>query len=130
MRTAAEADAFTHATTEARGSHWMPVEDIVRGADLLDSTPRQILLQRALGLPTPRYLHLPRLAWLGPAQRPAHASDLLTATTLRPHLAHCDSPQQLAQLQQTADGNWQECARGFVAPGAWVESDMLTLAEV
>lgn len=33
--------------------------DIVRGADLLDSTPRQILLQRALGLATPRYLHLP-----------------------------------------------------------------------
>ena len=35
------------------------MSDIVRGADLLDSTPRQILLQRALGLPTPRYLHLP-----------------------------------------------------------------------
>jgi glutamyl-Q tRNA(Asp) synthetase len=33
--------------------------DIVRGADLLDSTPRQILLQQALDLPTPRYLHLP-----------------------------------------------------------------------
>jgi len=35
------------------------VSDIVRGADLLDSTARQIFLQRALGLHTPRYLHLP-----------------------------------------------------------------------
>jgi glutamyl-Q tRNA(Asp) synthetase len=37
------------------------VTDIVRGADLLDSTPRQIFLQRLLGVPTPRYLHVPVL---------------------------------------------------------------------
>jgi glutamyl-Q tRNA(Asp) synthetase len=35
------------------------ITDIVRGADLLDNTPRQIVLQQALGLPTPRYLHVP-----------------------------------------------------------------------
>lgn len=37
------------------------VSDVVRGLDLLTSTGRQILLQRALELATPRYLHLPLL---------------------------------------------------------------------
>ncbi len=38
------------------------VTDVVRGADLRDSTARQVHLQRLLGLPTPRYLHLPLVA--------------------------------------------------------------------
>ena len=35
------------------------ITDVVRGEDLCDNTARQILLQQALGLPTPRYLHTP-----------------------------------------------------------------------
>ncbi len=35
------------------------ITHVVRGEDLADNTARQILLQHALGLPTPRYLHTP-----------------------------------------------------------------------
>ncbi len=90
------------------------ISDVVRGEDLVDNTARQILLQRALGLPMPRYLHTPLL--LGPngeklsKQNGAQAldtSDPLAA--LNQAAAVLGLPEQtgsVAQALQTWIANW------------------------
>ncbi len=60
----------------------MQVSEVVRGEDLLRSTARQILLQRALGLPTPEYFHC-ELVTDGSGVRLAKRHDALSLRRLR-----------------------------------------------
>lgn len=82
------------------------ITDVVRGADLLDSTPRQILLQRALGLPTPRYAHLPLIVdetgqklSKSLAALPVDADDPLLALRLAWHALH-QNPRVLHGIER------------------------------
>lgn len=64
------------------------VDQVVRGDDLLGTTPRQVLLQRLLGLPTPEYVHVPMV--LGPDG--ARLAKRHGAVTLADRMALGESP--------------------------------------
>jgi len=96
---------------------WQGVNAVVRGADLLDSTTRQIVLQQALGVATPSYVHLPVLVnaageklskqTLAPAIRPdAAAAELRLALTRLGHPPPADCGG-LAELWAWALAHWQ-----------------------
>jgi len=89
------------------------ITDVVRGADLLDNTPRHIWLQRALGLPTPRYLHVPVVT----NDRGEKLSKQTGAQAL-------DAARPLAELERA----WQHL--GFSAIGAISVPAFLDLATV
>ena len=106
---------------------WQGVSDVVRGADLLDSTARQIVLQAALGAPTPRYTHLPLLVnaageklskqTLAPAIRPDQAADELRLALTRLNHAPPADCQGLDELWSWALAHWS-LARAPAAPVA------------
>lgn len=86
------------------------VGEVVRGADLLDSTPRQLWLQRRLGLARPGYAHVPLM--LGP--RGDRLSKRDGAVTLGERLALGESPEQVRGMLATsvglaADGETPAC---------------------
>ncbi len=99
------------------------VTDVVRGADLIDSTPRQIYLQQLLCVPTPRYLHVPVVrnangeklskqtgaAAIAPgSEREAVAALLRSAAFLGLPLTRADS---LAGFWHAAPDAWSELLR-------------------
>jgi glutamyl-Q tRNA(Asp) synthetase len=100
------------------------VTEVVRGCDLLSSTPRQILLQEALGLPQPGYLHLPLLVEadgqkLAKSRRSVPVAVADASTQLHAALTWLGQrpPAELARGQPTevmkwAIGNWDVAPLG------------------
>lgn len=84
------------------------VSHIVRGIDLMDSTPRQIYLQKALGLPQPHYMHIPVIinAQGQKLSKQHHAAPIATSrpeALLVQALEYLDQAPDPALLNSTAD---------------------------
>ena len=99
------------------------VTHIVRGEDLADNTARQLLLQRALGLPAPAYLHTPLV--LGPTGEKLSKQSGAQALDTRDPLAalHAAAAVLGLQVQSRTVGDWlagataQWAARWGTGPG-------------
>jgi glutamyl-Q tRNA(Asp) synthetase len=89
------------------------INNIVRGADLLDSTPRQLYLQELLGASAPRYLHVPLITQPdGHKLGKSYRAPPLPAEQARPLLLRAlralgqEAPAQLLELTPSAILSW------------------------
>ena len=88
------------------------ISEIVRGADLLASTPRQILLQRRLGYPIPRYAHLPVAL--------NSAGEKLSKQTLAAPLEAGEAPRELLRALAFLDQEPPALLQREGVPTVWV----------
>ena len=89
------------------------ISEVVRGSDLLSNTPRQILLQQALQLPRPGYMHLPLLTEadgrkLSKSQRAVAAATAQPSATLHRVLRWLkqEPPPELARASKRELWSW------------------------
>lgn len=86
------------------------VTEVVRGIDLLDTTPRHLYLQRLLGLPAPDYLHIP-VAENSDGQK---LSKLTGAAAVDIREPRPTLLQALAALEQTVEDDIGTCSIGEI----------------
>ncbi len=89
------------------------IGEVVRGDDLLDSTPRQMLLQRLLGLPAPAYAHVPLVLGADGARLAKRHG----AVTLADRAARGETPAGALA--------WMAASLGLAAPGERVDLPLL-----
>ena len=124
------------------------ITHVVRGADLLDSTARQIYLQRLLGYPTPAYLHIPvavnalgqKLSKQTLAPAVTTATDgardaLLSALHFLGQSSNAtDRASSIGELLAIATRNWDRCripcARIACEPNAMRNDSLQTGAKI
>ncbi|MDM0072834.1 tRNA glutamyl-Q(34) synthetase GluQRS [Variovorax sp. J2P1-59] len=91
------------------------VTDVVRGEDLADNTARQILLQQALGVPTPSYLHTPLVRGAdGDKLSKQNGATPLNTATPSDALAALDSAGQVLGLTATSASSAAEALAAWV----------------
>ncbi|MDH5183269.1 MAG: tRNA glutamyl-Q(34) synthetase GluQRS [Gammaproteobacteria bacterium] len=96
------------------------ITEVVRGSDLLDNTPRQIYLQKALNTVTPTYVHLPvavnsegeklsKQSYARALEPPSHTGLLKALDFLGQEPNRELKDASLSELWSWAQSNWQLC---------------------